>query len=904
MKKLPNLKKIEKKYRPIPFWSWNEKLQKDETIRQVRVMDEIGMGGFFMHARGGLQTEYMGEEWFENIESATKEAEERGMYSWAYDENGWPSGFGNGKVNGLGTEYQQKYLRMSETEPKENVIAKNGTHWFYYDVNPFYTDVLDKKVVKKFIEVVYEPYYNKYKNRITGFFTDEPQISRNGIPWSFVFEKEYKKLYGEDLLLNLEKLFLPIGDYKKVRVNFWKMVTDLFTNSYAKQVYDWCDERGLKLTGHMVEEENFKIQVTTSGAVMPNYEYFHIPGMDWLGRDIFDCLTPIQVSSAAEQLGKEQVLSETYALCGHNVSFSELKGIFEWQMVHGINLLCQHLQGYSLRGIRKRDFPPAMYFQQPWWSEYDKFIDAVSREGKILSSGKKTPKVLLIHPQTTVWTMFDNGENKGIEELNKKFLDVIKKLEQKHIVYHLGDETIMERHAKVKGKSIVIGEMEYSCILNPCGEVLLKSTQKLLDEFTNNGGKLTDVDSLEENKVIDNKEITYTRRDYEDGTVHFFVNTSPNRKKAKLLVDGKRINILTGDLQDCDKNIEFEPWGSVMILDDEKSRCEENDEKKPDKIFFDGEFTISNKVENALTLDFCDYYFDGELQEKQGYVLNIEDRANSLKRPVKIHQDYFFTCDFVPDEISLVVETPEIFDIKLNGKKVDKRIIGTYKDPSFKKIDISKYVMKGKNTLSFDCDFVQSEEVYKNIKNSLEFESESNKLSFITEIEPIYIVGDFSVVTDEKWEKTDKNAYFYEGDFVISKPASKITLSNIEKQGFPFFSGSMSLDGKINITGENPVLYMSIKGINAVKIEINGIEKTLLFNDRLDLKEFKVSGETKVKVTIINNLRNLLGPHHLKEGESHFVVRTHFYKEPCVFIKNPEPWDDRYCFVETGLLEK
>ena len=33
------------------------------------------------------------------------------------------------------------------------------------------------------------------------------------------------------------------------------------------------------------------------------------------------------------------ILSETFALCGHNVSFAELKGIYEWQMVHGINLL-------------------------------------------------------------------------------------------------------------------------------------------------------------------------------------------------------------------------------------------------------------------------------------------------------------------------------------------------------------------------------------------------------------------------------------------------------------------------------------------------------------------------------------------------------------------------------------
>lgn len=57
-----DFKNILKEYLLIPFWSWNEKLNTEETAYQVRVMYKAGMGGFFMHARGGLQTEYMGEK--------------------------------------------------------------------------------------------------------------------------------------------------------------------------------------------------------------------------------------------------------------------------------------------------------------------------------------------------------------------------------------------------------------------------------------------------------------------------------------------------------------------------------------------------------------------------------------------------------------------------------------------------------------------------------------------------------------------------------------------------------------------------------------------------------------------------------------------------------------------------
>ena len=50
------------------------------------------------------------------------------MLPWAYDENGWPSGFGDGRINGLGEKYQQKWLRYDNLTEGENTIA---VHTFY-----------------------------------------------------------------------------------------------------------------------------------------------------------------------------------------------------------------------------------------------------------------------------------------------------------------------------------------------------------------------------------------------------------------------------------------------------------------------------------------------------------------------------------------------------------------------------------------------------------------------------------------------------------------------------------------------------------------------------------------------------------------------------------------------------
>nr|MBQ4319782.1 glycoside hydrolase [Clostridia bacterium] len=145
-----DFKNVPSEYRPIPFWSWNEKLEVNETREQVNKMHDAGIGGFFMHARGGLETEYMGEEWFDNIEAGADEAAKLGMHPWAYDENGWPSGFGAGVVNGRGLKYQQKYLRCKEGEDAdhENLIVNKDGRCFYYDVNPFYVDTLDGEVTE------------------------------------------------------------------------------------------------------------------------------------------------------------------------------------------------------------------------------------------------------------------------------------------------------------------------------------------------------------------------------------------------------------------------------------------------------------------------------------------------------------------------------------------------------------------------------------------------------------------------------------------------------------------------------------------------------------------------------------------------------------------------------------
>ena len=896
-----DFKTITKQDQPIPFWSWNDKLEVTETKEQVYQMKQAGMGGFFMHARGGLETEYMQKEWFDNVTAAVEAAGEYDMCAWAYDENGWPSGFGAGYVNSLGVEYQQKYLRVEEMNAHpDTAISNDGTHFFYYEVNPFYVDTLDKKVVAEFIKCTYEPYYERYGNTIEGFFTDEPQISRNGIPWSFTFEEEYERRYGEKLTEHLGELFFAKGDYKSTRVRFWKMVTDLFSEHYMKQIYDWCEERGLKLTGHLAQEEDCEIQVTSNGACMPHYEYLHIPGMDWLGRQIKDSLTVLQLTSAAAQLGKKEVLSETFGLCGHNVSFSEMKGIYEWQMVQGVNLMCQHLEGYSIRGLRKRDYPPALYIQQPWWKECAGFHDAMSRIGKVLRDGECPVEVLVLHPQTTVWSLYDEGDNAGVTELNQRLLRTINLLKEKHILFHLGDETLMERHGTVQDGKLLIGDCAYGYVIDPGCEVLFEHTRELLTAFVKEGGRIVTEEEIEADEIVNNSAITYTKRIYPEFTAHYFVNSSANVEQADIFVQGHKMNIYTGELEEfCGKH-EFESWGSLMLIED--GACRFAKEKRYTYVNLPDTAKVLHASENCLTLDKCDYYFDGVLQEKNGYVLNIIGRANALERNVQIHQDYSVDVEYIPEKVQLVCETPNKFKITINGTEIIKNIEGNFVDKNLARINITEYLVIGSNRISFDCDFVQSDEVYRNLRNAQVFESEKNKLRYDMEIEPIYLLGNFSVNTDGSWEQLERDAVRYSGSFVIDKPCREVRFTHIEQQGYPFFCGEMVLECELDVPKEEAMLCVNRKGIQVLKIKIDGTEKTILTENLVPLKDFGVHGKTMVQLTLINNLRNIFGPHHLAMGECYAVIPASFYQEACIWNQDSRAeWNEDYCFVNTGI---
>jgi hypothetical protein len=273
--------------------------------------------------------------------------------------------------------------------------------------------------------------------------------------------------------------------------------------------------------------------------------------------------------------------------------------------------------------------------------------------------------------------------------------------------------------------------------------------------------------------------------------------------------------------------------------------------------------------------------------------------------PINLRCVFSAEVSELPDNLSLVCETPEIFDFKINGREISFADSGYFIDKSFRTCDISEYVKLGKNEIELSCRFEQSKETYENIKNAKLFRNLRNKLTYDMEIESLYLIGDFSVSADGEFEMLERFAERYRTPAKISGRALEISLENIEKQGFLNFAGEIVVEKRFVLYDTAKKLSFDMKGINAVKLRVNGKDAgvSIWKNGEIDISKFLVIGENTVELTLVNNLRNLLGPHHLAEGESYFVGPFSFFKEPSFWSWSGkgEKWDDGWCITEISL---
>jgi hypothetical protein len=100
-------------YRGCPLWSWNNKLDRSELLKQIDDLKTMGMGGFHIHSRVGLDTKYLGGEFMDCVGACVEKAKSENMLACLYDEDRWPSGCAGGMVVSGKPEYKLQHLLLT-----------------------------------------------------------------------------------------------------------------------------------------------------------------------------------------------------------------------------------------------------------------------------------------------------------------------------------------------------------------------------------------------------------------------------------------------------------------------------------------------------------------------------------------------------------------------------------------------------------------------------------------------------------------------------------------------------------------------------------------------------------------------------------------------------------------------
>lgn len=443
-------------FRALPFWSWNAKLDPRELRRQIRIFRDMGFGGFFMHSREGLATEYLGKDWFDCVRACADEAKKCGMRAWGYDEDRWPSGAAGGLVT-TSKRYRNRALVREVVKDDEGRADGTVVAWFAEVIagdgapcggvpelstyrrlhgpdsklrrdetlvryvvrvapsNPRfngggYLDVISSAAVRKFVQTTHDAYARELKSdfgaaaAVPGLFTDEPQL-QDPVPWTATLAGVFRRRFGYDILDRVPELFARVRDedWSAVRYDYREIVAALFASAYSGTIGRWSARHGAVYTGHAMAEDTPLSQMDRMGSVMRFYEPMQLPGIDLLTEHWLPILTAKQCASVARQCGRPLRMCECYGCTGWDFPLEGHAAIGDWLLALGINIRVPHLSWYSMAGRVKRDYPASISYQSPWFRRYSAIESRAARAASLAGRGREERDLMLLHPAESHW---------------------------------------------------------------------------------------------------------------------------------------------------------------------------------------------------------------------------------------------------------------------------------------------------------------------------------------------------------------------------------------------------------------------------------------------------------------------------------------------------------------------
>jgi hypothetical protein len=532
-----------REYSTGPLWVWNDMLTEEQVVGTLRDLAGQKVRQAWVHPRPGLMTPYLSDDWFRLWKAALAEAEKLDMNLWIYDENSYPSGFAGGLVPEAMPQSRGRGLVFKEVravaKPGDEVLGvyrldgktfDDVTHQARADVplpdgrylvasvqrapnTPWngdrcYVDLLYPGVTEKFLDVTLEAYRrhigDQFGRRVPGSFSDEPNLlPAGGLPWTEHLPELFEKRWGYKLAGQLPALVRPLGEWRRVRHDYFQLLLEQFIEHWSKPYHDYCQAHGLEWTGHYWDHEWPNCDIVPDNMAM--YAWHQRPAIDCLmnqyREDVHaqfgNARMVRELASAANQVGCRRTLCEAYGAGGWDMRLEDMKRIGDWLEVLGVNTLDQHLSYVTIRGARKADHPQSFSYHEPWWDSYHVLAEYFTRLSLAMSQGKQVNRILVIEPTTTAWLYQkeDPSQAARLKALGDGFQSLVNALERDHVEYDLGCEDIIARHGGLgqleDAACLVVGKRSYTTVVLPPGlESLNATTMDRLEEYLKAGGRV------------------------------------------------------------------------------------------------------------------------------------------------------------------------------------------------------------------------------------------------------------------------------------------------------------------------------------------------------------------------------------------------------------------------------
>ena len=563
-----------------PFWFWNGQLDPKEIDRQIRQMVEHGVYGAYVHCRGGLETPYLSDEWWAAVGSALQSARENGFSLCMVDEFEWPSGEvrdywlpgqNKSRVVAANPDFRMRRLRPVERTvrgpgrveielPEGATLVVSGKRlgsdriegdslrllafergakslfWeapagefavLVYALDPTTTvdgstvDLMNPDAVGKYIELYYEEFYRRhgkyFGTTMPATFADHEGNYGGKLAWTPRLFETFRRRKGYDLEPLLPGLDHDIGaKSEKVRCDYLDVVSELYSNSFFKQVNDWCQAHGLEHSAHVWEETLF-FGPAYQGDFYLILRSMTNPGCDSLVEWGRQSVWLKEVSSVADFEGR-RVICENQGVQGSDsyLSPERMRRVSNCLGAWNVGEFVPHAFDYDLNRI---NFPPDWFRSQPFLPHFRAYADQMRRVSFMNCNSHHVADILLYYPQVSVWgqsapafrtddpaTIMSNSTwPEDAVVTNSTYAQLKLRLTETHQDYKIADDSYLSE-SRVQDGALQISTSRFRTLVLPPMSTIRRSSAERIAEFYRDGGSVIALWKLPATSVEDGRD--------------------------------------------------------------------------------------------------------------------------------------------------------------------------------------------------------------------------------------------------------------------------------------------------------------------------------------------------------------------------------------------------------------